>query len=39
MPRMVHLATGWYHLCLASTLADYQALRQAGKTVRLVVGH
>jgi uncharacterized protein len=38
MPRLVHLATGWYDLFLASTLADYRALRQAGKIVRLVVG-
>jgi len=38
MPELVHLATGWYDVCLASTLADYQALRQAGKTVRLVIG-
>jgi putative CocE/NonD family hydrolase len=38
MPAMVHLATGWYDVCLASTLADYQALRQAGKTVRLLIG-
>jgi uncharacterized protein len=38
MAGMVHLATGWYDLCLASTLADYQALRQAGKSVRLVIG-
>jgi putative CocE/NonD family hydrolase len=38
MPAMVHLATGWYDIFLASTLADYRALRQAGKTVRLVIG-
>jgi putative CocE/NonD family hydrolase len=38
MPAMVHLATGWYDVFLASTLADYRALRQAGKTVRLVIG-
>ena len=38
MPGMVHLATGWYDVCLASTLADYRALRQAGKAVRLLVG-
>jgi putative CocE/NonD family hydrolase len=37
-PGMVHLATGWYDLFLGSALADYRALRQAGKTVRLVVG-
>jgi hypothetical protein len=34
MPGMVHLATGWYDPALSSTLADYRALREAGKTVR-----
>lgn len=38
MPQQVHLATGWYDVCLASTLAGYAALRQAGKTPRLVIG-
>jgi putative CocE/NonD family hydrolase len=38
LPSVVHLATGWYDVCLASTLADYRALREAGKTVRLVIG-
>jgi uncharacterized protein len=38
MPGMVHLATGWYDFFLASTLADYRAMRQAGKAVRLVIG-
>jgi putative CocE/NonD family hydrolase len=38
MPGTVHLATGWYDIFLGSTLADYRALRQAGKTVRLVIG-
>jgi uncharacterized protein len=38
MPPRVHLATGWYDICLASTLADYRALRDAGKHVRMVVG-
>jgi putative CocE/NonD family hydrolase len=38
MPSLVHLASGWYDVCLASVLADYRALREAGKQVRLVVG-
>ncbi|MGH3913135.1 MAG: CocE/NonD family hydrolase [Pseudonocardiaceae bacterium] len=38
MPEQVHLASGWYDICLASTLAGYAALRQAGKTPRLVIG-
>jgi putative CocE/NonD family hydrolase len=38
MPPQVHLATGWYDVCLANTLADYAALREAGRAVRLVVG-
>ncbi len=38
MPEQVHLATGWYDMCLASTLAGYAALRAAGKTPRLVIG-
>lgn len=38
MPTRVHLATGWYDVCLASTLADYRALREAGKQVRLIIG-
>jgi hypothetical protein len=38
MPGLVHLASGWYDVCLASTMADYRALRQAGKAVRLVIG-
>jgi putative CocE/NonD family hydrolase len=38
MPEEVHLATGWYDVCLASTLAGYAALRYAGKSPRLVIG-
>lgn len=38
MPDQVHLASGWYDVCLASTLAGYAALREAGKTPRLVIG-
>jgi uncharacterized protein len=38
MPPRVHLATGWYDICLASTLADYHALCDAGKQVRLIIG-
>jgi uncharacterized protein len=38
MPELVHLASGWYDVCLPSVLADYRALRDAGKRVRLVVG-
>lgn len=38
MPTMVHLATGWYDICLASTLSAYRALRDAGKATRLVIG-
>ncbi|MGH3839247.1 MAG: CocE/NonD family hydrolase, partial [Pseudonocardiaceae bacterium] len=38
MPDQAHLATGWHDICLASTLADYAALREAGKTPRLVIG-
>lgn len=38
MPPQVHLATGWYDVCLASTLADYAALRRVGRTVRLIIG-
>lgn len=38
MPDRVHLASGWYDICLPSVLADYAALRAAGKTVRLVIG-
>lgn len=38
MPDEVHLASGWHDVCLASTLADFAALRDAGKSVRLVVG-
>ena len=38
MPSLVHLASGWYDVCLSSVLADYRALREAGKQVRLVVG-
>ncbi len=38
MPSQIHLSTGWYDICLASTLADYTALREAGKTPRLVIG-
>jgi putative CocE/NonD family hydrolase len=37
-PARVHLATGWYDICLASTLAEFEALRQAGRSVRLLVG-
>jgi uncharacterized protein len=38
MPGRVHLASGWYDICLASVLADYAALRAAGKAVRLIIG-
>lgn len=38
MPELVHLASGWYDVCLPSVLAHYRALRDAGKRVRLVVG-
>lgn len=38
LPDLVHLASGWYDVCLASTLADYREMRRAGKTVRLVIG-
>lgn len=38
MPGVVHLATGWYDICLASTLTDFRALRAVGKHVRLTVG-
>ncbi|HKE63039.1 MAG TPA: CocE/NonD family hydrolase [Micromonosporaceae bacterium] len=38
MPPLVHLATGWYDLNLASTLDAYATLRAAGKRVRLVIG-
>lgn len=38
LPNLVHLASGWYDVCLASTLADYREMRRAGKTVRLVTG-
>jgi putative CocE/NonD family hydrolase len=37
-PARVHLATGWYDICLGSTLADFRALRQAGRAVRLLIG-
>jgi uncharacterized protein len=38
MPSLLHLATGWYDISLASTLATYRAVRQAGKQARLVIG-
>ncbi|MQA83542.1 MAG: CocE/NonD family hydrolase [Streptosporangiales bacterium] len=38
MPSQVHLATGWYDTGLPSTLLDYVALREAGKSARLVIG-
>jgi putative CocE/NonD family hydrolase len=38
MPGLVHLASGWYDVCLSSVLADHRALRDAGKRVRLVIG-
>jgi len=38
MAERVHLASGWYDVCLSSVLADYAALRAAGKTVRLIHG-
>lgn len=38
MPESVHLASGWYDVCLGSVLADYGALRATGKTPRLIVG-
>ena len=38
MPEHVHLASGWYDVCLPSVLAGYRAVRDAGKQVRLVIG-
>jgi uncharacterized protein len=38
MPMLVHLATGWYDVLLASTVATYRAVRDAGKHPRLVIG-
>ncbi|MDR0360131.1 MAG: CocE/NonD family hydrolase, partial [bacterium] len=38
MPELVHLASGWYDVCLPSVLVDYRALRDAGKRVRLSIG-
>ncbi|MGH3839289.1 MAG: CocE/NonD family hydrolase, partial [Pseudonocardiaceae bacterium] len=38
LPEQVHFTTGWYDTGLPSTLVDYVAAREAGKTVRLVVG-
>ena len=29
MPGLVHLATGWYDVCLAATLADYREIGRA----------
>lgn len=38
LPDLVHLASGWYDVCLATTLADYREMCRAGKTVRFVIG-
>lgn len=38
LPDQVHFTTGWYDTGLPSTLLDYAAARDAGKTTRLVVG-
>lgn len=38
MPELVHLASDRYDVCLPSVLADYDALRDAGKRVRLYIG-
>jgi len=34
----VHLLGGWYDVVIDQTLDSYQRLRQAGRTVRLIVG-
>jgi uncharacterized protein len=38
MPPVVYLQGGWYDFFLPGMLADYAALRTAGRTVRLLIG-
>ena len=38
MPPVVYLQAGWYDFFLRGMLADYAALRAAGRTVRLLIG-
>jgi putative CocE/NonD family hydrolase len=38
MPPVVYLQGGWYDFFLRGMLADYAALRAAGRTVRLLIG-
>lgn len=38
MPPVVHIAGGWQDIFLPGTLADYAALRDSGRQVRLLVG-
>jgi putative CocE/NonD family hydrolase len=38
MPPVVYLQGGWYDFFLRGMIADYAALRSAGRTVRLLVG-
>jgi uncharacterized protein len=38
MPPVVYLQGGWYDFFLRGMLADYAALRTAGRTVRLLIG-
>jgi hypothetical protein len=38
MPPVVYLQGGWYDFFLPGMLADYAALRIAGRTVRLLIG-
>ena len=38
MPPVVYLQGGWYDFFLPGMLADYAALRAAGRTVRLLIG-
>jgi putative CocE/NonD family hydrolase len=38
MPPVVYLQGGWYDFFLPGMLADYAALRAAGRTVRVLIG-
>jgi uncharacterized protein len=38
MPPVVYLQGGWYDFFLRGMLADYAALRSAGRSVRLLIG-
>jgi putative CocE/NonD family hydrolase len=38
MPPVVYLQGGWYDFFLRGMLADYDALRAAGRSVRLLIG-